>query len=146
MEEDLCVEDTVKQANIGLERYIKESKERLIVAARGDNENADTEIGNEFKRKTQQERKTKWKEKMLHGQFLRHTEELADKDQWLWLTDGTLKRETESLVMATQEQALITNLVKAKIDKSQEDSRCRMCSNADESINHHLSECSKMTQ
>ena len=80
MEEDLCVEDTVKQANIGLERYIKESKERLIVAARGDNENADTEIGNEFKRRTQQERKTKWKEKMLHGQFLRHTEELADKD------------------------------------------------------------------
>ena len=48
--------------------------------------------------------------------------------------------------MATQEQASRTNLVKAKIDKSQEDSRCRMCSNADESINHHLSECSKMTQ
>jgi len=142
----MCVEDTVKQANIGLERYVKESKERLIVAARGDNENADIEIGNDFKRRTQQERKIKWKEKMLHGQFLRHTEELADKDQWLWLTDGTLKRETESLIMAAQEQALRTNLVKAKIDKSQEDSRCRMCGKADESINHLLSECSKMAQ
>ena len=48
--------------------------------------------------------------------FLRHTVELADKDQWLWLTAGTLKRETESLIMAAQEQVLGTNLVKAKID------------------------------
>ena len=112
----MCVEDTVKKANIGLERYVKESKERLIVAARGDNENADIEIGNEFKR-TQQEWKTTWKEKMLHGQFLRHTEELAEKDQWLSLTDGTLKRETESLTMAAEEQALRTNLVNAKIEK-----------------------------
>ena len=48
----MCVEDTVK-ANIGLERYVKESKERLIVAARGDNKNTDIETGNEFKRETQ---------------------------------------------------------------------------------------------
>ena len=142
----MCVKDTVKLANIGIERYVKESKERLIVAARGDNENTDVETGNEFKRRTQQERRTKWKEKMLHVQFLRHTEELADKNQWLWLTNGILKRETESFIMAAQEQALRTNLVKAKIDKSQEDSRCRLCSKADESINHLLSECSKMTQ
>ena len=46
----MCVEDTVKKANFGLERYVKERKERLIVAARGDNENADIEIGDEFKR------------------------------------------------------------------------------------------------
>ena len=135
----ICIEDTVKLANIGLKRNVKESKERLIVAARGDNENADIETGNEFKRRTQQERKTKWKEKMFHGQFLRHTKELADKEQWWWLTYGTRKRETE-------EQALRTNLVKAKIDKDQEDSRCRMCGKADESINHLLSDCSKMTQ
>ena len=32
------VEDTVTLAKIGLERYVKESKERLIIAARGDNE------------------------------------------------------------------------------------------------------------
>ena len=101
---------------------------------------------NEFKRRTQQERKNKWKEKMLHRQFLRHTEELADKDQCLCLRDGTLKRETESLIMAAENQALRTNLVSTKIDKSQEDSRCRICCKADESINHLLSECNKMTQ
>ena len=80
---------------------------------------------------------------MLHGQFLRQTEELADKDKWLWLIDGSLKRETETLIMAAQEQAFRTNLVKAKIDKSQEDSKCRMCGKADESINHRFSECSE---
>ena len=48
--------------------------------------------------------------------------------------------------MAAQEQAVRTNLVKAKIDKTQEDSTCRMCGKADESINHLLSECSKMAQ
>ena len=122
----LCVEDTVNLAKIGLERYVKESKERLIIAARGDNENTEIDTDNEFKTRTKLERKTKWKEKTLHGQFLRQTEELADKDQWAWLTDGTLKRETESLIMAAQEQALRTNLVKAKIDKSKEDSKCRM--------------------
>ena len=83
--------------------------------------------------------------KTLHGQLLRQTEKLADKDQWIWLRDGTLKRETESFIMAAQEQTLRTNLVKAKIDKSQEDSECRMCGKADESIRHFLSECSKLS-
>ena len=45
----LCVEDTVL-AKIGLERYVKESKERLIIAARGDNENTKIDTGNEFKK------------------------------------------------------------------------------------------------
>ena len=33
----MCIEDNVILAKIGLERYVKESKERLIIAARGDN-------------------------------------------------------------------------------------------------------------
>ena len=49
-----------------------------------------------------------------------------------------LKRETESLIIAAQEQAIRTNLIKAKIDKSQHESKCRMCGEADESINHML--------
>ena len=72
----------------------------------------------------------------MHGQFLRQTEDVTNRDQWLWLQEGSLKRETETLIMAAQEQAVRTNLVKAKIDKTQEDSTCRMCGKADESINH----------
>ena len=142
----MSVVDTVNLATIGLKRYVKESKEKLLVAARGDTENEELETENEFKRKSRQERKANWKEKVMHGQFLRQTEDVTNRDQWLWLQEGSLKRETETLIMAAQEQAVRTNLVKAKIDKTQEDSACRMCGKADESINHLLSECSKMAQ
>ena len=54
-----CVEDTVNLAKIDLEIYVKESKERLIIEARSDNENTEIDTGNEFKRRTRQERKTK---------------------------------------------------------------------------------------
>ena len=35
--------------------------------------------------------------------------------------------ETESLIVAAQNQSIKTNLVKARIDKSQGDSLCRVC-------------------
>ena len=147
MEEDsLSVEDIVNLATIGLKRYVKESKEKLLVAARGDTENEELETENEFKRKSRQEREANWKEKVMRGQFLRQTEDVTIRGQWLWQQEGSLKRETETLIMAAQEQAVRTNLVKAKIDKTQEDSTCRMCGKAEESINHLLSECSKMAQ
>ena len=142
----MSVEDIVNLATIGLKRYVKESKEKLLVAARGDTENEELETENEFKRKSRQERKANWKEKVMHGQFLRQTEDVTNRGQWLWQQEGSLKRETETLIRAAQEQAVRTNFEKAKIDKTQEDSTCRMCGKADESINHLLSECSKMAQ
>ena len=48
--------------------------------------------------------------------------------------------------MAAQNQSLRTNLVKAKIGKSQADSLCRVCRKVDESINHFVSGCSKLAQ
>ena len=70
----------------------------------------------------------------------------ASEDRWGWLRKGCLKRTTEALIMATQEQAIRTNIIKAKIDKTQENSKCRMCGKAEESVNHVLSECSKLAQ
>ena len=46
--------------------------------------------------------------------------------------------------MATQEQAVRTNNTKGKIDKTQENSLCRICGKAEESVSHLLSECSKL--
>ena len=60
--------------------------------------------------------------------------------------NGDLKRETESLIVAAQNQSIRTNLVKVKIDKSQGDSLCRMCIKVDESIDHIFSGCSKLAQ
>jgi len=66
--------------------------------------------------------------------------------KWRWLQNGDLKRETESLIVAAQNQSIRTNLVKAKIDKSQGDALCRLCKKADESIDHIISGCSKLAQ
>ena len=54
--------------------------------------------------------------------------------------------ETESLIVAAQNQSIRTNLVKAKTDKSQEDSLCRMCRKVDESIDYIVSGGSKLAQ
>ena len=68
-----------------------------------------------------------WKEKVLHGQYLRQTKEVKSDECWAWLQNGDLKRETESLIVAAQNQSIRTNLVKARIDKSQIDSYRSYC-------------------
>ena len=55
-----------------------------------------------------------------------------------------MKRKTESLIVAVQNQSIRTNLVKAKIDKSQKDTLCRLRKKADE--DHVVSGCSKLAQ
>ena len=57
-----------------------------------------------------------------------------------------MKRETENLIVATQNESISTNLVKVRIDKSQGDSLCRVCRKVDESIDHIVSGCSKLAQ
>ena len=57
---------------------------------------------------------------------------------------GNLKRETESLLIAAQDNAIRTNHIKARIDKTQQHSKCRLCSDRDETINHIISKCSKL--
>ena len=140
----LNVEDTVNTAILGLEEYVVDSNERILSAARNIEEVTETAKG--FKKRKKNERKNNWKEKELHGQYLRQTEEVAGPERWVWLKDGNLKRETESLIISAQEQAIRTNVIKAKIDKTQIDSKCRMCGKVDESISHVLNECSKLVQ
>ena len=43
---------------------------------------------------------------------------------------GCLKRTTEALIMAAQEQPIRANTIKVKIDKTQKNSKYRMCGQA----------------
>ena len=63
---------------------------------------------------------------MLHRQYDRQTEEVRGTDSWTCLKEENVKRETESLIMAAQEQALRTKQIKAKIDKTKKEGNCRM--------------------
>ena len=48
--------------------------------------------------------------------------------------------------MTAQNQSIRTNLVKAKIDKGQGDSLCKVYRKEDKSIDHIVSGCSKLGQ
>ena len=65
---------------------------------------------------------------------------------WIWLRKGNLKRETESLLIAAQNNAIRSNHIKTRIDKMQQNCRCRLYGNRDKIINHTISECSKLVQ
>ena len=67
------------------------------------------------KQKNNKDQKTQWEEKQLYGYFKRQIEEVAHEKTWTWLRKGNLKRETESLIIAAQNNALRTNYIKAKL-------------------------------
>ena len=61
----------------------------------------------------------------MYGQFKREKEELSS-ESWSWIRIGELKKETEGLVFAAQDQTIRTNLVKARIEKQNVSATCRM--------------------
>ena len=88
-----------------------------------------------------------WQSKAMHGQYLKDIRGKVDEGKtWKWLTNGELKKETEGLILAAQDQALRTKAVCAKIDKTSTDSKCRLCKEKDETVDHLVSCCSKIAQ
>jgi hypothetical protein len=77
-----------------------------------------------------------WKNKAMHGQCLcnidRHL--ISGEDTFLWLTKGDLKAESESEIVATQDQVLQMKYYATKILNMETDSKCRLCHQFDETI------------
>ena len=99
-----------------------------------------------MKRSKKEKRLEDWEEKVLHGQYLRQTKEIMSDKCWALLQNGDLERETESLIVTAQNQSIRTSLVKAKIEKIQGNSLCRVCRRVDESIDNFVCGCSKLAQ
>ena len=91
-------------------------------------------------------RKQKWEGKQLYGRFKRLINNISHDKTWTWQRKGNFKRETESLLIAAQDDAVRANHIKARIDKTQQSSKCRLCGDRDETINHIINECSKLAQ
>ena len=89
-------------------------------------------------------RKQKWEGKQLNGRFKRLINNISRDKTWTWLRKGNLKREIETLLIAVHDNAVRTNRIKARIDKTQQNSKCRLCGDRDETINQIISECSKL--
>ena len=76
----------------------------------------------------------------------RQTKELSSNDTWQWLQRGELKKETEEMIMAAQDQALRTRYIQRAIDGTNISPKCRKCNQKDETINHIASECPALAQ
>ena len=74
----------------------------------------------------------------MHGQFPRNLDKkLVDTEQsYRWLKSGDIKGEAESTIVAAQHQAISTNYFKNKILKQEIESKCRLCKQHEETIDH----------
>ena len=133
------IEDSVYKSIQRLEDYIEKHEGWLITAIRN---NTDNTIDNRMTIV----RKQKWEGKPLNWRLKRLINNILHDKTWTWLRKGNFKRETEYLIMAAQDSVIRTNHIKARIDKTQYNNKCRLCGDRDETINHIISECSKLAQ
>ena len=131
----LSVKDVVEEEERQLKKYTERSLEDMMETVR-------ERISFRGDRAEKKERYEAWSEKVMHGLIERQTKEVRSEESWMWLQRGTLKRETESLITAAQEQALPESKDRERWDIT----LCPMCKQADETVSHIVSECGKMAQ
>ena len=114
------IEHSVDTSIQRLEDYIEKHERGLITAIRN---NTYHTIDNRMTITWKQ----KWEKNQLHGRFKRLIKKMSTQITWTWLRKGNFKRETDSLQMAGQSSVMRTNHIKARIDKTQQNSKCRLC-------------------
>ncbi|KAJ8029456.1 hypothetical protein HOLleu_28849 [Holothuria leucospilota] len=143
------VEVSVTAESVGLDEYIQrmKDKEPLLQAAWQTKQQQQPEVvkKDEWKAGWARRYKSKWREKPLHGQYPQQVEEVTTTEMaYKWLSCTGLKIETEALITAAQDQALNTKSHQANIMKVTTDSKCRMCTETDETVNHLVAGCQKL--
>jgi hypothetical protein len=123
------VEGAYIAETLNLMEYVASKEDPLIQIVRTHQHNTNSALlqtANKFRKSFQYETKqikkitqnikVKWKEKRMHGQFPRSSDEkLVDKEQsYRWLKFGDIEGETESTIVAAQDQAISTNYFKKK--------------------------------
>jgi len=88
--------------------------------------------------------KERWRGKRIHGQLsCNFDDKLVYIEQSYWrLRSRDIKGEKESTIVAAQEQAISTNYFKNKSWKEEADSKCQLCKQLKETIDHLTIGCS----
>ncbi|CAH3124919.1 unnamed protein product [Porites lobata] len=144
----IYVETAFKTATVGLDHYLKHKegqypKQRLRTCRedKSASENAKA-LKRVFKSKMKSMKEGRWKNKALHGQYPKILEkphvDTVTTNKWL---SSNLKGETEGLLVAAQDQALNTRYYQKVICGQQVESKCRMCSQHEETMDHVVSGC-----
>lgn len=144
----LQIEQMVREEECAMAEYIHgRQTDWLIQCVARERVLQEQETKGSYRQRVKEQRMQQWKNKKMHGQFLRQTEDLVDEEEnTKWLVDGYLKKETESLIMAAQEQSLRTRKIMHAIDHRNVDPKCRLCGQKDETVEHLVSACSKLAQ
>ena len=87
----ISIEECVENSVLSLREYVENSNEWLIKAAKDWYEESEESLG-DFKKRRAAERKERWIEKPMHGQFIRQTKDIADDMSWARLRSGTRTR------------------------------------------------------
>lgn len=141
------IAQSVEEDKRGLMDYITSSKEKVLSKVKQAKLINSEGMKKEFVKKMKAKKMAEWRSKPLPGQYVRETEKITKKEEtYQWLISGQLKKETEGLIVAAQDQALRTNCIKVKIDKQQGSPMCRLCGSKEETVDHLISSCSKIAQ
>ena len=98
-----------------LDKYLSESKELMLKFVAGEKGLSEVEDADAFKKHLKEEKRSQWLEKKFHGRLLKVTEKVSTERTWQWLKRGHIKKVTEAMVCAAQEQALRVNSIKHHI-------------------------------
>ena len=142
----ISIEDCIRMEEGSLAQYIKNSQERLLIAACKIGKHAPAEQPKDYKERKRDQRWEEIMTKPLQRQYHQQIKDVADKETWNWVRVGDLKRETEVLIIAAQDQAIRTNAIKAKIENQEVSEKCRMCGTCEETVEHIICACSKLAQ
>jgi hypothetical protein len=84
----------------------------------------------------------------MHVRYIRNTDRqlITEEDTFFWITKKDLKAETESEIMAAQDQALQTKYYAGKILNTETVSKCRLCQQFDETIDRIISTCPSLAK
>ena len=141
------VEDCINIERRTLGQYLKQNQDEWLKTAWNEKVISVDEDPDRYREMIATQRKEEWENKQMQGQYLRQTKEIAQDGSWQWLMRGELKKETEGMLMAAQDQALRTRYIQNRIDRQETVSpMCRKCEQKMETINHIISECPALAQ
>ena len=103
-------------------------------------------LKDKYKADYQESIKTSWKEKAMHGKFPTYLEKGSiDKEQsFQWMKHNGLKKETEGLIVAAQDQALKTRYYTKHVMQQGDTDVCRMCHQQPKTVEHIMTGCTAM--